>query len=366
MGATNQSNSSAHSKAFHEEQLPIFDAYVTNELDPDEKAQIEQQLRSCQECQHLLEEVTRLRHALGTLSETESSSAAGRVISHPQSIVHTVLERIGQEEKRRNSFTTGRARQEQASFHPPSAYHPALLARRRARSIYLSLVAALCCGLLIVGFIIVFRNTSSSGNKQISVPPPTVWTTRQQSMLVQNSAGIFALKQIEITTKKEFRFYYVFKSSHQGTIHVTAISSLNTGQRQFPVTLSTTVLSLGTIDGISVGVIRLQYLDRVGQTIMLSITLPGEAREHWQLTPLKQLLIEPHPEGGGYYGFPVDQHLFPEIIWSGPVGGPQSMVSLFKNAVGTRYIFLEVDYAGKIVVITREQCIQLVGEQICQ
>ncbi len=97
----------------------------------------------------------------------------------------------------------------------------------------------------------------------------------------------------------------------------------------------------------------------------------GEGGARWQLTPLKQRLAEPHPEGGGFYEFSIDQHLFPDVIWSGPwtgmVGPSQySMISLFKNAAGTRYIFFEIDYAGKIMVITRERCIQLTGERACQ
>ncbi|HXR64665.1 MAG TPA: hypothetical protein VN729_01995 [Ktedonobacteraceae bacterium] len=62
-------------------------------------------------------------------------------------------------------------------------------------------------------------------------------------MLVQKSAGVFALKEIEITTAKEFRFYYAFQSSHQGTIHVTAVSSISTGQKS-PLALFATVCGL--------------------------------------------------------------------------------------------------------------------------
>ena len=277
------------------------------------------------------------------------------------------MARIEQGKNMGDHFTADRVRQAQTSFRTLSAYSPASLARKRARFIYLSIAAAVFCVLLFAGLIIVIRNASTSGNRQISVAPPVVWTT-QQPMLVQNSSGVFALKEIEITNTKEFRFYYAFKSSHQGTIHVTAVSSLSTGQQ--PVPLSTTILSLGTIDDYSIGVIRVQYLDRVGQTIVLSITSLEEGSARWQVAPLKQLVAEPHPEGGGYYGFPIDQHLFPAIIWSGPRSGlvgpsQHSMVSLFMNAAGTRYIFLQVDYSGKIAVITKEQCIQLFGKQNC-
>lgn len=368
MDTRNQREKSVHSIAFHEEQLPLFDAYMTDELDEDERVQVEQHRQSCQECQQLFAGVAHLRHALGTLSETENPAVPARARPHSSPMLQAVMARIEQGKNRGDHFTADRAKQAQTSFRTLSAYSPAALARKRARSIYLSSAAAVFCVLLLAGLIITIRNAStSSGNRQISVPPPVVWTT-QQPMLVQNSAGVFALKEIEITTAKEFRFYYVFKSSHQGTVHVAAVSSLNAGQQ--PVPLSTTVLSLGMIDDYNIGVIRVQYLDRVGQTIALSITSPEEGSVRWQLTPLKQLVAEPHPEGGGYYGFPINQHIFPAIIWSGPRSGlvwpsQHSMVSLFKNAAGTRYIFLQVDYSGKITVITKEQCIQLIGEQNC-
>lgn len=370
MGTRDTGEPSVHSRAFHEEQLPLFDAYVTNELDEDERAHVEHNLHHCQECQHLLAQITRLRHELGTLSETENAAVLADARLHSQSILPAVIARIERSGNKRNHFTVERARQGQTSFRPPSAYSPALLARKRRRAISLGLGAAVCCVLLLVGLIVTLQNASTSTRKgPISRPPPVVWIRQQQLTLVQNSAGVFALKDIDITTTKEFRFYYAFHSPHPGTIHAVAVSSLNAGQQ--PITLSTTVLSLGTIDDINVGVIRVQYLDRIGQAITLRITLPGEGGARWQLTPLKQRLAEPHPEGGSFYEFSIDQHLFPDVIWSGPwigTAGPShySMISLFKNATGTRYIFFEIDYSGKIMVITRERCIQLTGERACQ
>jgi hypothetical protein len=40
MDTRNQRETSAHSIAFHEDQLPLFDAYVTDELDEDERIQV--------------------------------------------------------------------------------------------------------------------------------------------------------------------------------------------------------------------------------------------------------------------------------------------------------------------------------------
>jgi hypothetical protein len=369
MHTRNQGDSSVHVNALHEERLPLFDAYATDELDADEKIQVEHYLQNCQECQRLFEEITQLHHALGTLSETEQPSHSSTPESanpHSQSMVHTILARIEQEESEKEHATAEQVRPAQTSFHSPDKYNPALLARKRIRAIYLGIGIAACCVLLLGGLIMTLRNTSLPGNRTNSIAERIIWTTQQQSLLAQNSSGTFALKEIEITTNKEFHFYYAFKSSQQGTIHATALSSLTTGQKQQPVTLPTTVLPLGTIDGISVGVIRVQYLDRSGQTITLNITSPEDGA-HWQITPLQQLAADPHPEGGGFYGINVNQQLFPEIIWSGPGSMPpgRSMISLFKNAAGTRYIFLEVDYAGKIVVISKEQCMQLIGGHVC-
>jgi len=127
---------------------------------------------------------------------------------------------------------------------------------------------------------------------------------------------------------------------------------------------------LGTIDNISVGVIRVQYLDRAYQTITLNITSPSEKSVNWQLAPLKQLLVDPRSKGGAFYGLYVDQHLFPNIIWSGPSGWPglppYSSLAFFKNKADTHYIFLLIDYFGKVEVITREKCIQVVGERGCR
>jgi hypothetical protein len=185
---------------------------------------------------------------------------------------------------------------------------------------------------------------------------------------VHKSAGVFALKEIEITTGREFRFYYAFQAAQQGALSVTAVSSLQTKQGQSSLPLATTVMPLGTIDGISVGLIRVQFLDQGGQTITLQVTSSAESGVQWQLTPLRQLVAEPHPEGGGFYRLPVDQELFPAIIWSGPYSKPgvQPMVSLLRDTTGAHAIFLEVDYTGKVAVITREQCLQMANAQICQ
>ncbi|MGB8348148.1 MAG: hypothetical protein WCD86_24925 [Ktedonobacteraceae bacterium] len=368
MTTRNQRETPTHSSAFHENQLPLFDAYGTDELDEEERVQVEQNLHQCRECQRLFADVTHLRQRLGTLSETEKSAVPADAPLHSPTILQTVLAAIEQGENRRNPLTAEHMKQAPIISRPLSTDSSALFARNRIRTIALRLGAAAVCAILLAGLIITIRNgLLSPGKGPVSVPSPVVWTA-QQPVLVQNSAGVFALKEIEITTTKEFRFYYAFHASRQGPIHAAAISSLNVGQH--PVRLLATVWPMGTIDDISVGVIRVQYLDRVGQTITLTITSPEEGRMSWKLTPLKQLLSEPHPEGGGFYGFPIDQHLFPEIIWSGPRSGPvgpsqHAMISLFKNAAGTRYIFLQVDYAGKIAVITKEQCIHLVGEQVC-
>ena len=61
MDTSNQKEAAMHSSAFHAEQLSLFDAYLTDELDEDVRAQVEQDLQSCQECQQLFAEVKHLR-----------------------------------------------------------------------------------------------------------------------------------------------------------------------------------------------------------------------------------------------------------------------------------------------------------------
>ena len=359
MNTRNQSNTSDHSTAFHEQQLPLFDAYITDELNTNERGLVEQSLSSCKECQQLFTDVTDLRHTLGTLSQNESVSATELT----QQMVQAVMASIEQKEESGNHFTADDERQAQAFTNVPRV---SITTRKRIRPMSLSIGVALICLILLVGFLITLPPTSR--NKPISVPSPVRWVMQREPMLVRNNAGVFALKEIEITKGKEFRFYYVFQSSHQGTIHVTAISSLNAAQAH-PVTLSTTVLPLGTIDNFRIGVIRVQFLDRVDQTITLNITSSEERNVKWQLTPLKQLLADPPPQEA-FYRFSIDQSLLPEVVWSGPYSGsrslpPYSMIGFFKNKASTRYIFLLIDYSGKIEVISREKCIQLVGKQGC-
>ena len=369
MNTRNQKETPAHSSAFHEDQLPLFDAYGTGELDGDEQVQVEQNLQHCQECQHLFAEVTHLRQRLETLSETETSVVAAHTRLHLQPILQPIIARIEQGEDDRNHLRAERTKQAPIFSRQLSAHSPALSTQPQTKTTYLQLGAAVGCVILLAGLIITLLNIlPSSGKGSVSVPGIVAWVA-QPPMLVQNSAGVFALKEMEIITAKEFHFYYAFHSSRQVSIYATAISSLKTGQH--PVSLHTTIWPLGTIDGISVGVIRVQYLDRTDQTITLNITSQQARGISWKFTPFKQLHPEPHPEGGGYYGFPVDQHLFPAIIWSGPRTGPagpsqNSTISLFQNPAGTHYIFLQVDYSGKIALITKAQCIQLVTKPNCQ
>lgn len=355
MDTRNQRNTSAHSAAFHEQQLTLFDAYMTDELDAGERGQVEQSLISCQECKQLFTDVTHLRHALGTLSQSESLPTSEDVHSHSPQMVQAVMTSIEQRKESGNHFTADDEKQAQTFPRVPGV---SITTRKRIRPMSLGIGAAVLCLILLVGFLITLPPTSRKG--PMSVPGFIPWTIQKQHLLVQNSTGVFALKEIEIITGKEFNFYYVFQSSHQGTIHVTAISSLNAAQAH-PITLSATVLPLGTIDNFNVGVIRVQYLDRVNQTITLNITSSSEGSVNWQLTPLKQPTADPHSKGGAFYELAVDQHLFPQIIWFGPSSG----IAFFKNRAGTHYIFLQVDYFGKIEVITREKCIQLAGEQGC-
>ncbi|HVB74588.1 MAG TPA: hypothetical protein VNE38_13620 [Ktedonobacteraceae bacterium] len=94
MDTSNQREPSAHSMAFHEEQLALFDAYLTDELDEDERAQVEQHRQRCQECQQLFAGVAHLRHALGTLSETKNLAVPEHAHPHSSPVLQAVMARL--------------------------------------------------------------------------------------------------------------------------------------------------------------------------------------------------------------------------------------------------------------------------------
>jgi putative zinc finger protein len=357
MDTRNSKEMFAHSNVFHEQKLALFDAYITSELDEDEKIQLEEHMNGCQECQQLFAEVTRFRQQIGILIETDRLPVPEKEHAYASQITQSVMVHIEQEKK------AGSREQQTQTHHRASA--PSTPVRKRTVPLYLRIIAAMLCLFLLTGLIVTLhQNTNISGRGAVSVPPPIVWITQQHYMLVQNGTEVFTLKEIEITTQKEIRFYYVFKSSYQKPFHVTADSALSTGQGQ-NISLSATVQPLGTIDSYDIGIIHVQYLDRAGQTVTLHITSSAMGNVNWHLSPLKQLIAEPHPEGS-FYGFSVDQRLFPAIVWSGPAGrSEQSQVAFFKASGSAHYIFLQVDYLGKIRVITKEECIQLGGEQNC-
>lgn len=362
MDTSNQRKASVHSNDFHEECLSLFDAYATDELNKDERLHVERNVQECQECQRLLADIIHFRQGLQALSETDSSVVAAQARLYSQPLLQTVMASLEQEERQKKE---ARERvQTRISFPLRNMYNRALSDRTWRKSIYLSLSAAFCCLIVLAGLITMSRISLPRGKGTNTMPTPLAW--RNQQLLIQNSAGVFAIKGTEIISGKEFRFYYAFKSSHHGTIHASAFSTPGAGQSS--VSLHTTVLPVGTIDHVSVGIIRVQYMNHVGQTITLNITSPQEGKLSWQISPLKQQFPETNPERSRT-SLIVDQQLFPDVILSGqisPALGSPIRISLFRNPTGTQHLFIKEYYdTGKFEVITREQCIQLIGEQLC-
>ena len=343
-----------YSTTFHEQRLALFDAHIANELNESEKEQVKQHLNSCQECQQLFSEFTRFHNQFETLRETKKLSLQ-RAQTYASQITHTVMTRLEQGKDGASEVS-----QTPMRSHTTTALIPF---KRRTWSIWLRVITAIACLFLLTSLLVtVYHNVNTltpTGKSGTARPLTMAWTTQQQYTLAKNNAGVFALKGIEITVAKEFRFYYAYKWSQKSTLSIVALST----QQGKDVTLSATMQPLGVVDGYSIGVIHVQYLDRVNQTIILHILSQARENVRWQLSPLKQIQTEPHPEGGGYYELSIEQKLLSEIVWSGSVPGGKSMTAFFTNKTSTHYLFLRLNYMGEVKVITKEEYLQLSGKQ---
>lgn len=193
--------------------------------------------------------------------------------------------------------------------------------------------------------------------------PPAIWEGQPNQGIAIGPAGTFALKFIEFTPK-QFRFYYVFKTSHQAPLQVTASSAIPANTSMPVIPLATTVQTLGRISEYTIGVIHVQHLNRAGQIIMLAITPALAGAATWRLEPFKQLIMEPHSQTarGGIGVMPVG---LPEAQWSGEY--QEQLVSYVKVVIPGQpvadrtYVFLRSDDPVVVKVITKAQYIAIAG-----
>jgi hypothetical protein len=233
---------------------------------------------------------------------------------------------------------------------------------------------------LVLTFALSACGAASSPGVVVGVPPD-VWQPAPSGQgFASGSAGAIALKWLEYTPQ-QFRLYYVFKPSDQGTqastpaqpvaLQVTGSASLPGSPTTPAIPLPVTSQTLGQIGAYTIGAIHIgrfdhtgQPVNRAGQIITVAITpsLPGAAT--WRLSPIHQLIVEPHAQTarGGLGAYPDG---LPEAQWSPPVQA--QLVSYVKvilpgQPVADRsYVFVRSDDWVKVQVISKAQYIALAG-----
>ncbi len=197
-------------------------------------------------------------------------------------------------------------------------------------------------------------------------PAPEVFAVQLGQSSASGAVGTFELRMVDITPQ-QFRFYYVFKSSHSSSIRVTASAEASANASP-PQPLTVTVQVLGQLGAYQVGVIHVTRGQNVAQTISLAITpsnpVGGNGATVWRLSPVKQLIPQPHAHSART-GVGWDPVLSPEAQWSAEVA-PQ-LVSYVKiiipgqPAADRSYVFLRSDDAVVVTVITKAQYLAFAG-----
>lgn len=219
------------------------------------------------------------------------------------------------------------------------------------------LFLAFFCGLLsaVVG-------CGSSPTTHPSVLAPQIWQLQSNQTFMKGLAGTFSVKWIDITSK-EFLFFYVFSSSHQGNLQVTASTSLES-RPETALKLTTEVQILGQLGTYTVGVVHVSRSSHSGQIITLHITPPGEKIPLWHIMPLKQLEEEPQ-EATSQYGLYCGASGLPELRWYGPV--KEQQVAYFENSISSQgsssksYIFLQISGPATVSTISETEYLSIAG-----
>ncbi len=198
-------------------------------------------------------------------------------------------------------------------------------------------------------------------------PAPEVWIVPQPNQtFASGTAGVFALRGIEINPK-QYRFYYVFKEQQpHTTLRLAASDYLATDPSQV-TPLATTNQVVGQIGSYVIGVAHIARSNRAGQVIMLQVTPVshrGSVYSTWRLVTFKQLTLEPQDDTT-WGGVNPANNALPEAIWSGEIESQK--VSYFKvnipgQPVAKRtYVFLRSDDPVVVKVITKAQFIAIAG-----
>jgi hypothetical protein len=135
-------------------------------------------------------------------------------------------------------------------------------------------------------------------------------------------------------------------------------------QQQDKVALQVQDQVLGQVNSYRVGVLHVQRQDQVNQFITLQVQ---EQPLAWTLTPLEQKVVDRGLSAGTIIF--IDQKQLPDVTMNGPViAQDHQEVAFFKatpSHVSTgyeaQYVFLQIEYPSKVVLISQAQYIEIAG-----
>jgi ribosomal protein L34E len=366
MSITNEKKPQDTNGEAHTKFVTWLDAYVTDELDEREKAQLEQHIEHCAECQQWLVDIRRLRTLLkahGTSIQKESGAYAAQTPS--PSCSQSILTAIANDHNSADS---------QETLEPSVARQQWTVTLSGQKNVtkrpYLRLIGVLVAALCI--FVLVFAllpqltqlttfsliGSTQPHSRPIAQEPATFWQLDEKQTVMRNGSDIFSVKSIE-GTAQGFRIFYAFSSPQAEEVPQIEVISLLPSQPGSTTHLATHIQSLGKLGAFNVGVIQVAYLDRVGQTIVIQGTSAKKTTD-WSLSPLKQLNEESSVAGGWFF---VDQNNLPDITWFGPFG-EKIGVAYFQNAASSQdeaaHLYLRL--GDSIMVITQAEFLQLSGK----
>lgn len=212
---------------------------------------------------------------------------------------------------------------------------------------------------IIILLVVVMNLTSASTSPTPMSRMATTWENNNEKSIAYNSFGSLEIKAA-LVAPKEMLFFYTLHSAKKGTLQVEGWSNLtlNTGDILPSQKLIVTNLqSLGQIATYDVGVIHLNWFDRVGQIISLQIFFSEDSTEKWVVSPLKQNFSDINIYNGNLLLFSAAPSNILISDYVNMVGGSSNNIGGLKIALaGPSPIFLQVDrHLANVAVISQSE-----------
>lgn len=287
---SNQSDIQLSQLEKHKTVIEFLDAYITNEITEKEKNLVEQHLVSCQECQHILIDLSRLR----TLFKGPHENLKTRSNLNPSDIpvyqrgvsalADTVLDHIAytaQEQKDTQLSSSPVPLQPFQARKPNSKRHLQWL---------LGITAAVLC-IAIVGGIwntIMIKSSAKSNPKPSMQPFVAQWNFPADIPAVQHGQDVFALKYVACLNNQECSLIYAFRSSQHEKLPQVHVLSVLAARPGSTMTIGSRIQSLGALGEFEIGVISTRVSNRVGQSIQLQGLFPGQ-KTPWTVLVMNQV-----------------------------------------------------------------------------